>query len=149
MYNEFYFLKFSGRMNQTSTYRVYFRIISATSRYCAISSSRTPRHIVGVVESRRHGRPTPHCPPPDNPVCFWTPCHPRRVDPESYPSPPQLLTRTRSLATNVYLLLATLQNLALGIKKFTNHRQVLTSYDQRGGSMERRYLIATLALVAM
>src|ERR1035438_3378442 len=34
------------------------------------------------------------------------------------------------------------------IRKFTNHRQVLTSYDQRGGSMERRYLVATLALVA-
>ena len=33
-------------------------------------------------------------------------------------------------------------------KNFTNYRQVLTSYEQRGGSMERRYLVATLALVA-
>src|SRR5271157_5736064 len=33
-------------------------------------------------------------------------------------------------------------------KKSTNHRQALTSYDQRGRSMERRYLVATLALVA-
>src|SRR5271165_2365094 len=33
-------------------------------------------------------------------------------------------------------------------RKSTNYRQVLTSYDQRGGSMERRYLVASLALVA-
>src|SRR5271157_3533666 len=33
-------------------------------------------------------------------------------------------------------------------RKSTNYRQALTSYDQRGGSMERRYLVATLALAA-
>src|SRR5271157_1012621 len=33
-------------------------------------------------------------------------------------------------------------------RKSTNYRAALTSYEQRGGSMERRYLVATLALVA-
>src|ERR1035438_6289759 len=42
MYNDILFLEFSGRTNQMSSYRVYSRIISATSGYCAINSSRTP-----------------------------------------------------------------------------------------------------------
>ena len=68
----------------------------------------------------------------------------------SYPSAShQLAQQSRVWQSKCRLLLAgRCRTWPRDRKKFTNHRQALTSYDQRGGSMERRYLVATLALVA-